>query len=84
MSEVDKKMKELKEALEVIKKVEDQVSWAYDFTSFTCIREALEPMYNTVDEARADIENEIDILEYQIEEYNSKLADFEFENRIMV
>lgn len=82
--EVELKLKELKEALEVINKIEEQVSWACDFTSFACIARALEPVYEAVDEAKSNLNHELDFLELKIEEYNDKLADFEFDNRIEV
>lgn len=82
--DVKKKMKELKEALEVVQKIEDQVSWACDFTSFSCISQALEPIYEAIDNARTDLQHEQDMLEYQIEEYNWNKLQWEEENEIKV
>lgn len=84
LKEANKKLKELKEALSVVQKIEDQISWACDFTSYTIISNALEPVYEVVDSAKENIENEIFYLEDQLEEYNFKLAEFEEENKIDV
>ncbi len=40
INDVAKKLKELKEAISVCSKVEDQVSWAVDFTSYKSITNA--------------------------------------------
>lgn len=84
MDKVNQKTKELKEALDVVQKIEDQVSWACDFTSFKDIERALEPIYEAIDSARTDLQHEMDYLEYQIEEYNIKKAEWEFDNQIAV
>jgi len=75
-------LKELKEALEVCKKVEDQVTWACDFTSFPKISNALEPVCEAVNEAWEQIEHEIDYVDNQIEDYYLKLYEFDAENAI--
>lgn len=80
--QANKKIKELKEALEVCKKVEDQVSWACDFTNFKLISRALEPICEAVDNARDDLEREIDYVENAIEDYYYKKDLFENENAI--
>jgi hypothetical protein len=83
LDKANQKMKELKEALQVVQKIEDQVSWACDCTSFTCISEALEPLYEVVDTARQRLENELDYLDNEISDYEFKLAEFELENKII-
>lgn len=80
----NKKLKELREALNVIQSVENKVTWAQDFTNYPDITRALDPINQGVDCARDEIEREIDYLENQVQEYNEKLADFEFENAIDV
>lgn len=79
-----KKLKELKEALDVIQSIEDKVTWAQDFTSYPVITYALDPINEGVDSARDAIEREIDYLEEQISDYDFKLAMFEEENKIDV
>lgn len=77
-----KKLKELYEAVEVCKKIEEQVSWACDFTSYISISQALEPIYEAVDSGREELEKEIDYIEYQIEEYLLNKYEFDIENAI--
>lgn len=74
--------KELKEALEVCKKIEDQAAWACDFTSFPAINRALEPVCEAVNEAWHQIEHELDYIDDQIEDYYLKLYEFDKENAI--
>lgn len=81
---VKQKLKELKEALQVIQSVEDKVIWACDFTSFPIISRALEPIAEVADEVREIIQDEIDYIKDRIEDYECKLAVFEQENRIIV
>jgi hypothetical protein len=80
--QANKKIKELKQALEVCTKIEEQVSWACDFTNFKFICHTLEPICEAVDNARDDIEREIDYTEQQIEDYYFKRDMFENENAI--
>jgi len=75
-------LKELKEALEVCKKVEDQVAWACDFASFPAINKALEPILEAVNEAWHQLEHEIDYTDNQIEDYYLKLYEFDAKNAI--
>jgi hypothetical protein len=82
LAKAKKYSKELKEALEVCKKIEDQVSWAYDFTSFVSINRALEPLYEAVDETREQLEHEYNFIDNQIEDYYLKLYQFDSENAI--
>jgi hypothetical protein len=81
---VNLKLKELKEALQVIQSVEDKVTWACDFTTFPVISRALEPIAEIADEVREIIQDEINYIEDRIEDYEYKLAVFEQENRIIV
>jgi hypothetical protein len=75
-------LKELKEALEVCKKVEDQLAWACDFSSFPSINNALEPVLESLNEAWHQIEQEADYVDNQIEDYYLKLYEFDQENAI--
>ena len=81
---VNKKLKELNEALNILEDIEGKVTWAQDFTSYPDITQALDPIHQGITSARDDIEREIDYLEYQIHEYNEKLAEWHFENAIEV
>jgi hypothetical protein len=83
LDKANQKLKELKEALQVVQKLEDQVSWACDCTNFACISEALEPMYDVIDTARTQLEHELDYLDNEISDYQFKLAEFELENKII-
>lgn len=75
-------LKEHKEALEVCKKVEDQLAWACDFASFPSINTALEPVLEALDEAWHQIEQKVDYIDNQIEDYYLKLYEFDKENPI--
>jgi hypothetical protein len=79
-----KKLKELKEALDVVNSIENKATWACDFTSFPVISQMLEPIAEIADEVRDKIESEIDYIQEQLEDYEFKLAVFEQENRIVV
>lgn len=79
---IKKKFSELKQALKVIEKIEESISWACDFTSFSSIANALNPVYDAADKARDVLEEELEYLENQVDEYNFKLAEFEEENEI--
>lgn len=84
INEVAGKLKELKEAISVCQKVEDQVTWATDFTSYQTISQALEPLLEAVEEAKGSLENEVDNIEYHLEDYKHKLQLFEEENKIIL
>ena len=80
INDVAKKLKELKEAISVCSKVEDQLSWAVDFTSYISITTALEPVLEYVDEAKEQLESEVDDIEGMLQEYKYKLGLFKEEN----
>jgi len=80
INDVAKKLKELKEAISVCSKVEDQVSWAVDFTSYRSITNALEPLLEFVDEAKEQLEKEVDEIEGMLQDYKYKLGLFKEEN----
>lgn len=82
LDDVAKKLKELREAISVCNKVEDQVSWAVDFTSFNTITEALDPLYEAVGESKSALQQEVDYIEDQLHEYKYKLGMFNNENKI--
>lgn len=84
INEVADKLKELKEAIAVCQKIEDQVSWACDFTSYKTISNALDPIYEAVDAAKDSINIEIDYIEDKLDDYKLKLDLFEHENKIEV
>ena len=84
INEVADKLKELKEAVSVCQKIEDQVSWACDFTTYRIISDALEPIYEAVDSAKDSINQEINYIEDRLEDYKYKLDIFEHENKIEV
>jgi len=84
INEVADKLKELKEAVAVCQKIEDQVSWACDFTTYRTISDALEPIYEAVDSAKDSINQEINYIEDRLEDYKCKLDIFEHENKIEV
>ena len=80
INDVAKKLKELKEAISVCAKVEDQVSWAVDFTSYRSITTALEPLQDCVDEVKEHLEKEVDDIQGMLQEYKYKLGLFKEEN----
>lgn len=82
LDDVAKKLKELREAISVCNKVEDQVSWAVDFTSFTTISDALDPLYEAVGESKSSLQKEVDYIEDQLHDYKFKLGLFNSENKI--
>lgn len=82
LDDVAKKLKELREAISVCNKVEDQVSWAVDFTSFNTISEALDPLHEAVGESKSALQQEVDYIEDQLHEYKYKLGMFNVENKI--
>lgn len=74
--------KELNEAIDVCKKIEDQISWACDFTSFTNINNILEPIYDAVDTAQEQLVCQLERINEQIEDHYLKLYQFDNENAI--
>lgn len=80
----EKKLKELKEAYSLVEDLEDRVIWACDFTSFPAIAYLLNPIADTAGEIREKLESEISHLEDQLNEYQLKLEEFEFDNAIPV
>lgn len=82
LDDVAKKLKELREAISVCNKVEDQVSWAVDFTSFKTISEALDPLYEAVGGSKDALQQEVDHIEEQLHNYKFKLGLFNHENKI--
>jgi len=84
IDEAEKKIKELNQALDLVNELEERLSWAQDFTNYTIIRNAMESPIQSIDEARDTIEQEIDALEYEMEQYHEKLDFFNLENKIVV
>lgn len=84
LDRADKKIKELNEALKVIEKIDDQISWAQDFTSFPLISQALDPIFDSINEARETLEHELYYLEEKISDFNYKKLEFEIDNEIKV
>ncbi len=78
------KLKELGEFLNVLKKVEDQLCWATDFTSFPQIQEWCSKILDEVGEAQAQANNEFDYLHDRLSDYDFELAQFEAENEVEV
>lgn len=82
LDEVAKKLKELKEAISVCNKVEDQVSWAVDFTNFRTIANALDPLCEAINDSKDTLQKEVNYIENQLHDYKFKLGLFENENKI--
>ena len=82
LNQVDKKAKELHEALNVLQQVDDKISWAHDFASFSIIRDALEPVHDAAHAARELLERELDQLEEKVSEFNFKRLEFEIQHEI--
>lgn len=84
LRQANKKLKELKQALELLDNIENKIIWAQDFTSYPDICQALEPIYGGIESARDKIDGKVYYLEEEISEYDFKLAEFEQENKIEV
>ena len=73
------KLKQLNEALELVEEISDRCAWADDFANYGSIREALDPIYSAAEQAREEIDEEINEIESQIEEMNVKKLDAQVE-----
>jgi predicted transglutaminase-like cysteine proteinase len=74
------KIKQLNEALELCDKIAMQAQWAQDFASFTLIQECMERILEVVGEVEQDLNRELDYVNYQVDDYELKLQQFEVEN----
>ena len=78
------KLKELNEALELVKNVEDRITWPCDFASYPDITHVLNPLGDVASDVREKLEDEVLCLEDQLHEYDLKLEEFKFDNTIRV
>jgi hypothetical protein len=69
-----KKLVELKQALNVAQEIEDRATWASDFASFRDITQSMDLMADAASMAKEQLEREIDY----IEEKDGALSAFEF------
>ena len=65
------KLKQLREAYDLLEEISDRCAWADDFAHYETIREALDPVYTAAEHARDELDEEINILEEQIENYHT-------------
>jgi chromosome segregation ATPase len=79
LEKIQHKLKQLNEALELVEDVSDRCAWADDFANYGSIREALDPVYSAAEQAREEIEDQINEIESQIEEMKEKKLDAEAE-----
>jgi hypothetical protein len=79
-----KKLVELKQALNVAQEIEDRATWASDFASFRDITQSMDLMADAASMAKEQLEREIDYIEEELNEFDFKLAEFEHENTIRV
>jgi hypothetical protein len=84
LTQAEKKLKELKEALQVCDTIAWKAQWAQDFTSFSCISEGMDRILEVVGEVEDELKREIDYVDYQVSDYELKLAMFDKENAICV
>lgn len=78
------KLIQLKQALNVLDKVNDQCSWASDMTDHRDISEQMDSVLDAADSAKEQIESLISDLEYQMEEFDEKHEEFLIENEVKV
>jgi hypothetical protein len=78
------KLKELGEFKDVLKKASDQFCWAMDFTSFPQIQEWCSTVLDAIDEVETKVENEFDYVDGRLTDFDFELANFCFENEVIV
>lgn len=79
LEKIQHKLKQLKEASDLLEEIVDRCAWADDFAHYGSIREALDPVYSAADHAKEEIDEEIDEIESQIEELKEKKLNAEIE-----
>jgi uncharacterized protein YoxC len=84
VEDAKKKLVELNQALNVVEDVDERVSWACDFASYPSLVEKLTSILDAVSYTREKLEEEIEYIEEQIEDFDCKLASFVQDNPIYV
>lgn len=79
LEKAEHKLKQLNEALELVEEISDRCAWADDFANYGSIREALDPIYTAAEQARDEIDDQINEIESQIEEMKEKKENSEAE-----
>ena len=78
------KLKELEEFRDVLNKASEQFCWAMDFTSFPQIQEWCEKCLDVIEEAKDQVENEVDYIDSRLADFDFDLFRFCSENEVVV
>ena len=65
-------LKQLKEALNLLDDLNWKVSWALDFSQYSDINDSLDPVLGAISNAEDELNEQIEQLEYQLQEYKEK------------
>lgn len=82
------KLKQLNEAISLLEEFTDRLAWADDFAAYESIREALDGPYTAAEHAKDELEETLNDLETQLEEFEEKKSvaqvevEVEFERSI--
>lgn len=79
LQKAEHKLKQLKEAENLLEDLSWRISWALDFSEYNSINEELEPALQTIDEAYSNIEEQRERMEEQIEKYKEDKSGLEIE-----
>jgi len=72
LEKAEHKLKQLNEASGLLEELVDRLAWADDFACYQSIREALDPAYTAVDHAKEEIDDALQELECQLDEFKEK------------
>ena len=76
IKKAEHKLKQLREASDLLEEFSDRCAWADDFACYQSIREAIDNVYTAVEQSKDEIDEEIVQMEEELEEFeqNSKYA----------
>lgn len=80
---IEHKLKQLKEALNLVEDISDKCAWAQDFSEYGFITDAIDYIYTASERALEEIETEIQEIEERLEHYKeakeSALAEIDLD-----
>lgn len=71
------KLQQLNEAIDLIEDISNRIAWATDFCKYDSINEILNTVYQCVDAAQTELEDNLEELEEAIEQHDDQLKDQE-------
>ena len=74
LEQIEAKRKQLQEEIELLNDIGERVDWALDFCSYSSIDEHLTPLTYAIAEAHEELEEELEKINEEIENYKTEQA----------